>query len=596
MSKRVRAGLPEQLSTGNHADVCIRFHLERSPDQQRQQQEQQQTGGEVTEKGHVAANSLVGDPLLSHKVILTIGSTYFKAKLEKSCWQGLRAGGLAAVSGTAAGNEGQRGKRRKTEGAPLQRHPGEPEEESQGAAVSALPEVLVPLASEDEVPFARQAIEFIYKGSLGSDLDFEALLRVRQQACYLGVEDCPQTCDEAMLAWLQADQQQQHANAAEGGTAAARSRVLVAYSCHALFPKPGTDDEPTSFDAVRAALAKQLVSYFGDAVAALTRPDLYQQLLQLPAVAVRELLAADDFGTDSEDSVFLLLACWLDAMEEQEGVSGKTRAELWRLVRLHRLGRPYLHFVLPVYKPHVISRLDLGFLTQYAGAGEGERERLLDVDSGRRGFPWYCSAARRQVVPEGGRTLEWSISREQLEQGLRELLATKTGATVEATFGGSASALDDWDTQGTRVISRGLLWGVNVVLSPEILQPEGPGAAAGHGAAGLYLVLDAPEQLGEVSGVAAAYAELNVHRWAQGQREVAFSTDFTMDDLVQTEKLWGVHNALDLPPTAAAAAAVGSGKGSPTPGVDAEVAVQLARWSEWMHEGKITGTLTFLRQ
>ncbi len=177
--------------------------------------------------------------------------------------------------------------------------------------------------------------------------------------------DCPQACDEALLALLArtAEQQQQ----GDGG--ADIDALLDAYSCHTLFPEPGTSSDAASFAPVHGVLAKRLVSRFGDALATLNWPELHQQLLQLPAVAVGDLLRADEFGTDSEDSIFLLLACWLHANEAD--APEEARAALCKLIRLHQLDSPYLHFVLPTYSPFSnVSRAELAFLLRYVGAGE----------------------------------------------------------------------------------------------------------------------------------------------------------------------------------------------------------------------------------
>ncbi len=436
MSESVRAGLPGLFQSQTHADVCIRFHLERTPEEQQRGQQQQEESGvprqqqqqrhEVggaeadpaaapaglqpcTSAAAPAGLHFVGDPLPAHKILLTLGSTFLKTKLESRCWQDAAAGvGQAAGTGGATG-AAVSGEFEGTGG-------------SGGAAktaITVLPAVLVPVGSEAEVPFAREALKYIYTGSLSADLGFEALLRVRQQACYLGVKYCPQACDQAMLALLTAEQQQQQQQQHETGQSlgfpAVGSCVVQAYACHALFPEPGTSPDAASFQPVRSALAKQLVSHFGDAVAALTRPDLYQQLLQLPAVAVRELLTADDFGTDSEDSVFLMLAAWLDAQTciWVFAVYG----HLSYLVRFHRLSSTYLHHVLPAYKPSDVR--EMAFFLQYVGAGEHETMRdvgcLTWTPSGgsppgtapHRGGRW----CRRGAAPWSGASAGRSCSR-----------------------------------------------------------------------------------------------------------------------------------------------------------------------------------------
>ncbi len=592
MSESVRVGLLALLHSGTHADVLIRFHLERTPEEQ--QPTQQQLGPEAEgAKGQNAAGDLhfLGDTLQAHKAILTLGSTYLEARLQGAGWQGATAGAPHASHAAEERSDRHRGKRPKLDAASQQSSEGG-QQGLLSTGVSALPEVLVPLSSEAEEPFARQAIEFIYTGSLSTDLSFEALLRLRQQACYLGVKHCPQACDQAMLAWLAAPHedkplQQQQDGADVHSTSAAEPRVLQAYSCRGLFPQPGTSPDAASFQPVRSALAKQLVSHFGDAVAALTRPDLYRQLLQLPAVSLEELLAADDFGTDSEDSVFLMLACWLEAnkgKEGEQGVSAATRAELCGLVRLHRLRPLYLNFVLPVYEPfNILSRAELGCVLRFAGAVEQEKKQLLDLGNLRQTSPWYCSPARRQVVPDKGRTFEWSISREQLEQELRQMVEDKEEVQVLACVGASAAAVGCGSGSArSRVLSHGGLWGLQLQLDPT--KP---------GAVGIYVSLTVPQQLGKIQGAAAlTHVEVAVHSWAQGKRKAGWSGKFTAGDVIKTTCGYGWHKTLTLPPAAASGA---GGEGSAAGGVEAEVAAQLARWSRWLHEGKITGSITFPR-
>ncbi len=515
MSESVRTGLASQFGIWSHADLCIRFHLERSPEQQ-QEQRQEEAGAAEGERTSAPERQFVGDPLPAHTVILILASPFLKARLEKACWKRMAAGACKRLQdGVAAGDAvgSHLDKRQRVEGVPTGVTNGS-EGGCDRGAVSSLPEVLVPLSSEAEVPFARQAIEYIYTGSINADLGFEALLRVRQQACYLGVKHCPQACDQAMLAWLQAGkeqgQQQQHEGAGNsaGSPAAADLRVLQAYACRFLFPEPGTSPDAASFKPVRSTLAQQLVSHFGDAVAALTRPDLYRQLLQLPAVAVRELLAADDFGTDSEDTVFLLLACWLEA--NKRAVSAATRAELCGLVRLHRLSSTYLKHVLPAYEAFDISRAELDFLLRYVAADGKEREDMLEGDPRRRLSPWYCSPARRQSVPQRGRTMEWSISREQLEHGLRKMVESKRSAHVTASFGTFAAACAP--QQPARALSCGILFKVVMRLAPAVMDPQGEDGAAGSGAAGIWVGCNVSRLYGEVTGSVAVDARVAVQK------------------------------------------------------------------------------------
>ncbi len=75
MSRSVRAGLAAKLKSGAHADVCIRFHLERTPEQQ------QRDGAEGCGSG--VRMRYLGEPVPAHQLILTLGSTYLEAVIKK---------------------------------------------------------------------------------------------------------------------------------------------------------------------------------------------------------------------------------------------------------------------------------------------------------------------------------------------------------------------------------------------------------------------------------------------------------------------------------------------------------------------------------
>ncbi len=561
----MRAGLAAQQQACDFPDVAVIFCIERTPEQQQRE----------ADEGSSRPGRMLGDPYPAHRLILSLGCTFLETRLKRSCWQATGSG--ASHASGSDGGDMQAAKRRRIDGEP-QGSPGHAGDKLSTAA-SALPEVLVPLSSEAARPFARQAIEFIYAGTLSADLDFEALLRIREQACYLGVHGCPEACDRAMVAWLQQQetgqqQQQQDGAGPSSAAAAAEPRVLQAYACLALFPDPDTSLNVASFNTVRVALAKQLVSYFRDAVTTLNWPDLLPQLLQLPAVALKELLAADNFGTDTEDSIFRLLAHWLDA---HKGLPEATRAELCGLVRLHRLSSTYLYHVLPAFEPFAISRAELGSLLQYAAAGEEGKEELLACDDKRRGSPWYCSPPRRQVVPEGGLAAVWSITKEQLEQALRKML--EGGRSVQKPV--------------VNVHSCGRDWGMSLCLVQKV--PEGSGTSAG-GSVQAFTVLSCNAYGVCDSDVMTlvSTARVAVHRRDGAQREEVW-----IGHRLKCAKRMGKgccigHTQLPLEPAAAADAAGGGGGAAAGP-VEAQVAALVARFSRFMHEGKITGIVHFPR-
>ncbi|KAG2431187.1 hypothetical protein HXX76_009715 [Chlamydomonas incerta] len=128
--------------------------------------------------------------------------------------------------------------------------------------------------------------------------------------------------------------------------------ALQLYGCAALWPDPAEDP---AFGALLAEAKRRLVAHFGDALAVLNGRERYEQLLALPAAGLEALLESDDFGTDSESSVVLLLAEWVGVA----GGAGKwmaaahsrtdeaTRRRLCGLLRLAQCSRTYLSWVLP---------------------------------------------------------------------------------------------------------------------------------------------------------------------------------------------------------------------------------------------------------
>ncbi len=502
MSKSVRAGLAAALQSRAFADVAIKFHAELSAEEQQEREAAASNGS----AGCAAAERLVGDSLPLHRYILALGSTYFEARFQNACWQGsagvMPEDGALETRDYGEPGEHQAKRRKKDETQPPSRSPSKGGPEGCGAVVaSALPEVLVPLSSEEEVPYAREAINYIYTGSLSEDLSFEALLRVRQQACYLGVKDGPQACDEAMVAWLKR-QEQQGGSGATSTAAAALDRILDAYACHPLFPEAGTSPEAASFASVRAAISRGLGLHFRDAVKTLSKPESYQQLLQLPAGALKYLLSADNYIADSEDTVFLLLVCWLGANKdkEEDGAASLTTRDLRQLVHLEGLGRTYLYHVLPAFAPLQLTAVELALLLRYAELGSVEKEKsdeyfsftfdasraesraavrkqLLHVDALRQLLASSSRTPLRQVQER--HTVYWTISGEQLEQGLRRMVHSKEKTWVSASFGESAAALGGC-SDGTQALARGLLWGVKLELDPARLMQEAPGTADRH--------------------------------------------------------------------------------------------------------------------
>lgn len=108
-----------------------------------------------------------------------------------------------------------------------------------------------------------------------------------------------------------------------------------------------------------------------------------------------------------------------------------------------------------------------------------------------------------------------------------------------------------------------------------------------------------------MAGLAATRAVLCVHNWAANQRRQRAHAPILQ--LIELDAIvlglgYGKGTALGLEPAGnggAAAAAAGpaaAGAAAAAAGAAAGAAgVQLSQWSRWLHDGKVTGKLTFER-
>ncbi|PNH09057.1 hypothetical protein TSOC_004374 [Tetrabaena socialis] len=550
------SALPELFGSATLSDCDMLFCLER------QEKERPKKRRRVSKKTAPPAAVLFGEPLSGHLLVLRLASERFNAQMER--WDD-RAGDRAAQ-----------------------------EAASPSSSAARRPQLRVPLGSEAEMPFARAAISYAYTGVVAAD-GVRAALEVRRQAAYLQINGCAAACDELLVGLLTAGRSSGTGNAAgEGGgypatadAARPSSEAIEFMACWALLPDPAV--EPT-FAPVLSAAKEALVRHFGDALAALNTPSLHQQLLQLPAAGVEALLASEAFGTDSEDSVLLLLATWMKANHGQTDAA--TRMQLCRLVRLVQLGRPYLNTVLPALAADhetcaagsacawfPISIAEAGFIANLATAAAGaETERLLcyGCQLYNTKSPYYSTAARPQCLPEEGRTFECAISQKELQEALVGL-KPKGRVFVYGSFVG-----------GSRLLcARGLMW-------VPLLEVEHETTSAGvFLKCGLPAAYDvAGSRLGSSSKfitIAGLEARLVVHGWHGGTprdafvgRAMASRLDFALGRALLHAGL-GWDSVLPLAQPQQAGADGGGG------GSD-----MMAGWAPYLHDGRLTGTLTLL--
>ncbi|PNH09041.1 hypothetical protein TSOC_004381 [Tetrabaena socialis] len=590
------SAIPGLFGTEKHSDCDVLFCLEgadaprRGPSDSKTEPESA-TSAEASAEATIAAagattaacagppaGALVGMPLPAHMLVLRLASERFCAQIER--WNN---GPVNVVT---------------------------PAAESSSASAAARPQLRVLLGCEAEVLFARAAIGYAYTGVVAADGVKEALL-VRRQAAYPQIKGCAAACDSLLLRMLPAACISDAPGGAERwglvGKAAAdadhasSSLAIEFMACWALLPDPA--EEPT-FAPVLAAANEALVRHFGDALAALNTPSLRQQLLQLPAAGVEALLGSEAFGTDSEDSVLLLLATWMKANHGQTDAA--TRERLCRLVRLVQLGGPYLAAVLPALAADYetgaagspcawfpISVAEAAFIATLATISYGVHQllsvgaKVYDTKS-----PWYGAATRPTCLSGAGRSFEWAISQQELLAALGELEPEEPFSKYGSFAGGS-------------LCTRGFEWKPYVQATPSATSAD------------LNLSCDMPAEFdvpgsrlgrsGKVFAVVGLDARLAVYSWSDGIRQDAFSSKFE-SKLLQFGAGWvlehsnnsGWRSALPLAQPPEQVEAAGGGTGTAAVGLQAAGGSggggrdALVRWAAYLHAGRLTGTLTLL--
>ncbi|GFR40918.1 hypothetical protein Agub_g1574, partial [Astrephomene gubernaculifera] len=254
-------------------------------------------------------------------------------------------------------------------------------------------------------------------------LGFKEILATRRMGSYLQIERCEAACDAAVVAKLEQ----------EGRTDS--SIVLDLYECWRHFP------EDASFSSVLSAGQKHLVRHFGDALAILNtdrdKPGtLARQFMSLPPQAVEALLSSDDFGTDSEASVLLLLALWAEAHPWQT----LFLARLSRLIRVLHLTPTYLYHVLPKLHWFDATRAQLSALTALAVTTDSHARSQLRLSLRASGIQlgpdpssgqplqddspckWLFPQRRQCLCLSGGLTFPWRVRQHDLSKLLRTVI------------------------------------------------------------------------------------------------------------------------------------------------------------------------------
>ncbi|GLI62395.1 hypothetical protein VaNZ11_004962 [Volvox africanus] len=371
-----------------------------------------------------------------------------------------------------------------------------------------------------------------------------------------------------------------------------------------------------------------------DVISVLNMPGLRRQVLSLPAQTLVALLCSPAFGSDAEASVLLLVALWLQANKEK--VTSEQARAVCGAVRLAALGGFYLSAVLPqlLTEPRVgpaagkavisanakpggrwfeMRHEELAFLSRYVHAGAAERALLADVARGVYdcSLPWYDMTPRYLGSPAEGFCFEWHIP----EQGLRDALSNGTQPHAAFTVNDDISDSEGGSTDGSvavvpYILCRGLEWHVFVDCQQHHRRTGGGGtcpggAATGAGSssvAGVFVYCRVPAALrspgagtsGFVGVVPGAGIRLGVHGWRCGRLEEVFVWTFGDETYFVPDAGMGCPSALPLrkrpssPPGGGSRGGVGGG------GAAAATDSSTMAWADYLHEGGLRGTLTFL--
>ncbi|GLC40572.1 hypothetical protein PLESTM_001088800 [Pleodorina starrii] len=491
-------------------------------------------------EGSAATEAVFGPPLPAHSVVLDLASERFRTQFER--WK--------PVSATAGGR----------------------------------PHLRIHLGSAAEEPAARAAIRFAYTGEVPADSSVRQVLELRRQGAYLQISGCVAACDEVLAA--------KRARTSEEAPQQPPA-VLELFEFEVLWPDPQA--EP-SFGAILATGKRLLVAHFGNSLAALNTPSLREQLLALPAVALEALLGSDEFGTDDEASVLLMLAEWMRTNHHK--AEPAVRQRLCRTVRLTHLSRPYLSLVLPALAadhekdPEApagwfsgASILEATFVTNFVSITEVERDWILSAGEASVPIPEVLKATPRPqcIPPSGGLTFNWHITKEDLLKAVRELQP----GSVEHVY----CAFDGQPDDG--VFAWGFEWCVYLQLT------------GGQSTAGLFLQCDLPIAL-EPPG-----SRLSREDTVTRNTTVPISTSLVVHRRqgAEVRDVKGLNSPGEFA-TVGISATAGAAWGWPkmlplkdqqrqqqqdTMGNTVAVAADpLAAWLEYLTDGKVSGTLTLL--
>ncbi|GIL79961.1 hypothetical protein Vretifemale_9197, partial [Volvox reticuliferus] len=336
------------------------------------------------------------------------------------------------------------------------------------------------------------------------------------------------------------------------------------YKCEALWPSE-METEP-SFAPVLACAGSALVTHFDNAISILNDPVLIKQLLALPAIALELLMQSDDFATDCESSVLLLLTTWMRS--NFHCTDEESRKRLCRTVRLAQLSRSYASMIVPVLAADherspdqpagwfPVGLTDALFTASLVSSPEDERLKLLtmavDQDNVIAASSESAGAVscdlnsilflnafklnpRPQCIPPSGLDVPWFVTQLDLQAALARLQPGKT-TKIACTFqtgGGissNSSSSSSGCSNGSSVVPDGGAGGCSIFAaggfhwSLWLKLYSGPRPSAG-----LFVRCELPpafkvdgSRLGEPTAVRMVVrynADLVIRRWRDGVRQ-----------------------------------------------------------------------------
>ncbi|KAG2496194.1 hypothetical protein HYH03_005794 [Edaphochlamys debaryana] len=343
----------------------------------------------------------------------------------------------------------------------------------------------------------------------------------------------------------------------------------------------------------------------------------------------------------SESSVLLLLARWVSerhALRLPPLPGDPSLERLCRLVRLGQLGPAYLTFVLPYIPWFPMSKPEMAFLLRYAAASDVPQGAPPGASQAPTATQLPYNTARKALaaavaLPAGGLTLSWTVSREDLVQGIKSNTArhfylhamlehpriprhthapppgSAPGAAGDPSPSGAAAA-EGPDSKALALVGSegaaggsGSLGGSAPAAPPRAKMVTWRGLEWGPFARG-----------GVAAGLAVPGAKLVVYRWRKGVREMGFSLDCSTEwESCSFNRCYGNSEALCLSQATQSQAeestqggtqaAVGPGAlvttgvvppkagAGPGPGRDAEL---LEGWREYLHEGAVRGCVVLM--